>query len=154
MSILIQGIKPAICSDHAGFELKAIITGYLESQGVSVVDFGTFSAESCDYPDFAHPCAEAVESGNNYPGIAICGSGNGIAMTLNKHQGIRAAICWNTELAALARAHNNANVLVLPARFIAPELALEIVDTFLNTEFEGGRHERRIEKIPVSSKNN
>ncbi|MDE6628679.1 MAG: ribose 5-phosphate isomerase B [Muribaculaceae bacterium] len=139
----------AICSDHAGYELKSIVEGYLEANGLDFEDFGTFSAESCDYADFAHPCALAVESGKCYPGIAMCGSGNGINMTLNKHQGIRAALCWTTELAALARQHNNANVLVLPARFIAPELALAIVDTFLHTEFEGGRHQRRIEKIPV-----
>lgn len=139
----------AICSDHAGYELKSIVEGYLEANGLEFEDFGTFSAESCDYADFAHPCAEAVESGKCYPGIAMCGSGNGINMTLNKHQGIRAALCWNTELAALARQHNDANVLVLPARFIAPEVALAIVDTFLNTSFEGGRHQRRIDKIPV-----
>lgn len=139
----------AICSDHAGYELKSIVEGYLEANGLDFEDFGTFSAESCDYADFAHPCALAVESGKCYPGIAMCGSGNGINMTLNKHQGIRAALCWNTELAALARQHNDANVLVLPARFIAPEVALAIVDTFLNTSFEGGRHQRRIEKIPV-----
>ena len=139
----------AICSDHAGYELKSIIEGYLEANGKQDEDFGTFSAESCDYPDFAHPCALAVESGKCYPGIAMCGSGNGIAMTLNKHQGIRAALCWTPELAALARQHNDANVLVLPARFIAPEVALAIVDTFLSTEFEGGRHQNRINKIPV-----
>lgn len=149
MSIL-QTDKPlGICSDHAGYELKSIIEGYLEANGVAYKDFGTYSAESCDYPDFAHPCAAAVEAGECYPAIAMCGSGNGIAMTLNKHQGIRAAICWTTELAALARQHNNANVLVLPARFIAPEVALEIVDVFLNTDFEGGRHQRRIDKIPA-----
>ena len=142
-------IMIAICSDHAGYELKSIVEGYLEANGLDFEDFGTFSAESCDYADFAHPCALAVESGKCYPGIAMCGSGNGINMTLNKLQGIRAALCWTTELAALARQHNNANVLVLPARFIAPELALAIVDTFLHTEFEGGRHQRRIEKIPV-----
>lgn len=147
--ILKQGIKPALCSDHAGYELKGIIEGYLLSKGIECDDFGTHSAESCDYPDFAHPCAEAVEAGKNYPGIAMCGTGNGINMTLNKHQGIRAALCWAPELAELARKHNDANVLVLPARFIAPELALKIVDVFLNTEFEGGRHERRIAKIPV-----
>lgn len=147
---IIQSDKPlGICSDHAGYELKSIIEGYLEANGVAYKDFGTYSAESCDYPDFAHPCAAAVEAGECYPAIAMCGSGNGIAMTLNKHQGIRAAICWTTELAALARQHNNANVLVLPARFIAPEVALEIVDIFLNTDFEGGRHQRRIDKIPV-----
>ena len=139
----------AICSDHAGFELKAFVEGYLEANNLEYKDFGTFSSESCDYADFAHPCAEAVESGECHPGIAMCGSGNGIAMTLNKHQGIRAALCWNTELASLARRHNNANVLVMPARFIEPEVALEIVNIFLHTEFEGGRHQRRIEKIPV-----
>ena len=110
----------AICSDHAGYELKSIIEGYLEANNKEFEDFGTSSADSCDYPDFAHPCAVAVESGRCYPGIAMCGSGNGIAMTLNKHQGIRAALCWNTELAELARKHNDANVLVLPARFIRP----------------------------------
>lgn len=139
----------AICSDHAGYELKSIVEGYLEANDIDFEDFGTFSAESCDYPDFAHPCALAVEAGKCYPGIAMCGSGNGINMTLNKHQGIRAALCWNTELASLARRHNDANVLVLPARFIAPEVALAIVDTFLHTDFEGGRHQRRIDKIPV-----
>lgn len=149
MSIISSDKPLAICSDHAGFELKSIIEGYLEANSIEYKDFGTYSADSRDYPDFAHPCAEAVESGECFPGIAMCGSGNGIAMTLNKHQGIRAALCWTPELAALARQHNNANVLVLPARFIAPEIALEIMDVFLNTEFEGGRHERRVEKIAV-----
>lgn len=139
----------AICSDHAGFELKSIIEGYLEADNKEIKDFGTYSAESCDYPDFAHPCAKAVESGECYPGIAMCGSGNGIAMTLNKHQGIRAALCWTPELARLARQHNDANVLVLPARFISPVDALAIVDAFLETPFEGGRHQRRIDKIPA-----
>lgn len=142
----------ALCSDHAGYELKSIIEGYLEANDRDFEDFGTFSAESCDYPDFAHPCAQAVESGKCYPGIAMCGSGNGIAMTLNKHQGIRAALCWTPELAALARRHNDANVLVLPARFIPAEVALEIVNTFLSTPFEGGRHQRRIDKIPVAGR--
>ncbi|MCH5221280.1 MAG: ribose 5-phosphate isomerase B [Muribaculaceae bacterium] len=138
-----------MCSDHAGFELKSIIEGYLESRGVEYVDFGTNSDESCDYPDYAHPCAVAVENGECYPGIAICGSGNGIGMTLNKHQGVRAALCWQPELARLARAHNDANILVLPARFIAAELAIEIVDVFLSTPFDGGRHQRRVEKISL-----
>ena len=142
----------ALCSDHAGYELKSIIEGYLEGNGRDFEDFGTFSAESCDYPDFAHPCALAVESGKCYPAIAMCGSGNGIAMTLNKHQGIRAALCWTPELAELARRHNDANVLVLPARFIPAEVALKIVDTFLSTPFEGGRHQRRIDKIPVAER--
>ncbi len=139
----------AICSDHAGYELKSILEGYLEANGLEFEDFGTFSSESCDYPDFAHKCAVAVEEGKCYPGIAMCGSGNGINMTLNKHQGIRAALCWTPELASLARRHNDANVLVLPARFIAPEEAIKILDTFLSTGFEGGRHQRRIGKIPV-----
>lgn len=141
----------AICSDHAGFELKSIIEGYLEADNKEYKDFGTDSAQSCDYPDYAHPCALAIESGECYPGIAMCGSGNGIAMTLNKHQGIRAAICWTPELARLARRHNDANVLVLPARFITPVEALAIVDAFLETPFEGGRHQRRIDKIPIAT---
>lgn len=150
MSILKTNIPVGLCSDHAGYELKNMIIGYLESKGIACRDFGTFSADSCDYPDFAHPCAEAIETGSVYPGIAICGTGNGIGMTLNKHQGVRAALCWGPELARLARGHNNANVLVLPARFIAPEVALECVDVFFDTPFEGGRHERRVEKIPVT----
>jgi ribose 5-phosphate isomerase B len=149
MSILNENQPVGLCSDHAGYELKSIIEGYLEARGVKYTDFGTNSADSCDYPDFAHPCAKAVEAGEVYPAIGICGSGNGISMTLNKHQGVRAALCWNVELARLARQHNNANVLVLPARFIAPEVALQIVDAFFDTDFEGGRHIRRIEKIPV-----
>lgn len=149
MSILRNDKPVALCSDHAGYELKNVIIGYLEANGVKVKDFGTFSADSCDYPDFAHPCAEAVESGECYPGIAMCGTGNGIAMTLNKHQGIRAALCWDVPLAELARQHNDANVLVMPARFIDHAKALAIVDAYLGTDFEGGRHERRVEKIPV-----
>lgn len=138
-----------LCSDHAGYELKEIVKGYLESMGFNIRDFGTYGPESCDYADFAHPCASAVENNEVYPAIAMCGSGNGIAMTLNHHRGIRAALCWEVELAELARAHNDANILVLPARFIAPEKALAIVDMFLQTNFEGGRHLRRIEKIPI-----
>lgn len=137
------------CSDHAGFELKRILEGYLESKGLEYKDFGSYTAESCDYADYAHPCAVAVEKGEVYPAIALCGSGNGIAMTLNKHQGIRAAICWNPELASLARRHNDANVLVLPARFIDEVMAIKILDTFLDTAFEGGRHQRRIDKIRI-----
>ena len=147
MSILQENKKVAMCSDHAGFELKSIIQGYLEAQDVEYVDFGTNSADSCDYPDFAHPCADAVESGECYPGIAMCGSGNGISMTLNKHQGIRAGLCWSAEIAGLTRQHNNANVVVLPARFISNDEAMAIVDKFLSTDFEGGRHIRRVEKI-------
>ena len=152
MSILKPCLPVGLCSDHAGYELKEIIKGYLESRDITFKDFGTYSTESCDYPDFAHPCAKAVENGEVYPGIAICGTGNGIGMTLNKHQGIRAALCWQPELARLARAHNDANVLVMPARFIAPEVALECVDVYLATEFEGERHQRRIDKMPIKCK--
>ena len=149
MTILKPNIPVALCSDHAGFEMKQAVIGYLKQQGIAYKDFGTYSTDSCDYPDFAHPCAEAVESGECYPGIAICGSGEGISMTLNKHQGIRAALCWLPEIAALSRQHNDANVLSMPGRFIPPENALEIEKTFLSTSFEGGRHQRRIDKIPV-----
>lgn len=138
-----------LCSDHAGFELKEQVKTWLESKGLSYQDFGTHSTDSCDYPDYAHPMAQAVEAGNVYPGIAICGTGNGIGMTLNKHQGIRAALCWNAEIAQLARAHNDANVLVMPGRFIAWDEAEKILKVFFATEFEGGRHQRRIDKIPV-----
>lgn len=146
-------MKIGICSDHAGYELKEEIKKFLAQRPDidKIIDFGTHSTESCDYPDFAHPCAEALERDEVWPAIGICGSGNGIAMTLNKHRGVRAAICWEEELARLARAHNNANCLVLPARFIPQELALKIVDTFLNSDFEGGRHERRVNKIPVDA---
>ena len=135
--------------DHAGFEMKEHVKALLEARGYVCKDFGTYSTDSVDYPDFAHPLALAVEAGECYPGIAICGSGNGINMTLNKHQSIRSALCWTDELASLARAHNDANVLVMPGRFIPMEMAEKIVDTFLSTPFEGGRHCRRVDKIPV-----
>ena len=138
-----------LCSDHAGFELKEQVKTWLESKGLSYQDFGTHSTDSCDYPDYAHPMAQAVEAGDVYPGIAICGTGNGIGMTLNNHQGIRAALCWNAEIAQLARAHNDANVLVMPGRFISWDEAEKILEVFFATEFEGGRHQRRIDKIPV-----
>ena len=136
-----------IAADHAGYELKNTLIEYLKELGYEVKDFGTHSAESMDYPDVAHPLAEEVESGKLEKGIAICGSGNGISMTLNKHQGIRAALCWNTELAALARQHNDANILSLPARFIDTDTAKAIVKAYLESDFEGGRHQRRVEKI-------
>lgn len=142
-----------LCSDHAGYQLKMIIEGYLDAKEINYKDFGTDTAESCDYPDYAHPCAEAVVRGEVGRAIALCGSGNGIAMTLNKHAGIRAAICWLPELAALARRHNDANVLVLPARFIDEATAINIVDTFLATEFEGGRHQLRVNKIDIKIDN-
>ncbi len=141
--------KIAICSDHAGFELKEKIITDLSSVGVEFKDYGTYSTESCDYPDFAHPMATAIENGEFEYGIAICGSGNGISMTVNKHQGIRAALCWNPELARLARQHNNANVLSLPARYISEEEAFQIVEDFFNTDFEGGRHVNRVNKIAI-----
>ena len=138
--------KIAIACDHAGFEYKEIIKKHLESQ-YEVKDFGTFSKDSVDYPDFVHPSADAVEKGECDFGILICGSGQGVAITANKHQQIRCALCWMPELAELSRKHNNANMLALPARFIASELAVEIVDKFLGTDFEGGRHENRVAKI-------
>jgi ribose 5-phosphate isomerase B len=141
--------KIGIASDHAGYQMKEFLVGYLGGMGYDVHDFGTFSEESVDYPDFAHPLGEAIDSGELKRGIALCGSGNGITMTLNKHQGVRAALCWSAEIASLARKHNNANVCGLPARFIENTEAADIVSTFLETKFEGGRHERRIEKIPV-----
>lgn len=149
MTIISNDKTVAICSDHAGYELKNAIIEHLANKGIKCKDFGTHSSDSCDYPDYAHPCARAVESGECYPGIAICGTGNGIGMTLNKHQGIRAALCWDVELAKLAREHNDANVLVLPARFITVDKALEVVDAFFSTQFEGGRHARRVAKIRI-----
>lgn len=139
--------KIAIGGDHAGFDLKALVKKHLESADVMVQDFGPNNIDSCDYPDFAHPLADSVEKGENELGILICGSANGVSMTANKHQGVRAAIAWNTELAELARGHNNANVLCLPSRFITEDEAMKIVDGFLMTEFEGGRHGRRVDKI-------
>lgn len=139
--------KIAIGGDHAGYEYKEKLRKYLEEKGYEVQDFGPYSAESTDYADFAHPLAGSVEDGTNDAGILICGSGNGVAITANKHQDVRAALCWNEELAALARQHNKANVLCLPSRFVSYELSKKMTDTFLTTEFEGGRHERRVNKI-------
>lgn len=146
-------MKIGIASDHAGFELKQFLINWLNENNFEVADFGTNSTASCDYPDYAHPLANAVEIGDCIFGIAICGSGNGINMTVNKHQEIRSALCWDTELAKLAREHNNANILALPARFISQEKALELVKTFLTTDFEGGRHQGRIDKISIYKKN-
>lgn len=143
-------IKIALASDHAGYERKQVILKYLKEQGITFKDFGAFSAESSDYPDWAHPMAKAVEDGEFELGISLCGSGNGINMTANKHQKIRSAICWKPEIAALARLHNDANICALPARFITDEEAIMIVKTFLSTDFEGGRHLRRINKMPVN----
>jgi ribose 5-phosphate isomerase B len=140
-------MKIAIGADHAGFDYKQNLIAELKAQGHDVVDFGTHSTDSVDYPDFAHPVASSVEAKQTELGILICGSANGVAITANKHQGIRAAICWLPELAALARQHNNANVVCIPARFVSVDDALKIVNTFLTTSFEGGRHNRRVEKI-------
>lgn len=139
--------KIAIGGDHAGFEYKKKLVSKMEALGYEVKDFGPFSDASVDYPDYVHPLSSAIENGEYELGIVICGSGNGVAITANKHQGVRAALCWNGELAALARQHNNANVLAIPARFIAYELAEEITEIFLNTDFEGGRHQNRVSKI-------
>ena len=135
--------------DHAGFEMKQAIIKHLKDKKNIIVDKGCYNTDSIDYPDFAHPVAEMVESNDAMKGILLCGSGNGINMTANKHQGVRSALCWTPEIAELARLHNNANILTLPARFISIELALEIVDIFFATEFEGGRHQKRVEKIAL-----
>lgn len=140
-------MKIIIGGDHAGFDYKKAVAEFLSENGIEVKDIGPFSCDSVDYPDFAHPLAAAVENGEYDFGILICGSGNGVAMAANKHQGIRAALCWEVELAKLSRQHNNANVLCLPARFIPEQLAKECALAFLNTEFEGGRHENRVNKI-------
>lgn len=142
-------MRIGICSDHAGVEYKAKLISYLLGKGYEVVNFGTNNTDSVDYPDFAHPLAEAVESGEVDKGIALCGTGNGMAMTLNHHRGIRAGLAWNTKVGRLVKEHNDANVLVLPARFISYRMAVSIVRTYLTTAFAGGRHQRRIDKIPV-----
>jgi ribose 5-phosphate isomerase B len=142
-------MRIAIGSDHAGFSLKQHILNYLRQKGYEITDFGATTDQRSDYADFAHPLARAVEDNQFDFGILMCGSGNGVNMTANKHQGIRSALCWNTEIASLARAHNNANICALPARFITPEKAEQIVDTFLSGSFDGGRHQQRIDKIPL-----
>jgi ribose 5-phosphate isomerase B len=140
-------IKIAIGSDHAGYQYKELLKSMLADAAIFVEDFGTYSESSVDYPDFAHPVAEAVESSGFTFGVLVCGSANGVAITANKHKGIRAAICWENEIALLARQHNNANIICVPARFVSEALAKEMVMTFLNTAFEGGRHGTRVEKI-------
>lgn len=140
-------ITIAIGADHAGFEYKALLQKYLREKGFELKDFGTDSVDSVDYPDFAHPVASAVEEGRFRFGILICGSANGVAITANKHQGVRAAICWTEEIAGLARQHNNANVLCIPARFVSEKEMQRIADRFFSTAFEGGRHENRVNKI-------
>ena len=141
--------KIGIACDHAGYEMKEFLVGYLGAQGFEVLDFGTHSPESVDYPDYAHQLGEAIDRGELDRGIGLCGSGEGMAMTLNKHQAVRAGLAWQQEIAELIRRHNAANVLVHPARFVSNDEAVVLVDTFLSTEFEGGRHDNRVKKIPV-----
>lgn len=143
------GTPIGLCSDHAGFEMKKYIIGLLEEEGISYKDYGTYSAESSDYPDFAHKLGCAIDNGECVVGIALCGTGNGINITLNKHQGVRSALCWNSDIAFYAKSHNDANVICFPARVIANEEAKHILKRFFEATFEGGRHERRIEKIPI-----
>ena len=142
-------MKIGICSDHAGLEYKTRLISYLLGKGYEVVNFGTDSTQSCDYPDYAHPLAAAVEAVEVDAGIALCGTGNGMAITLNHHRGVRAGLAWNTEVARLVKEHNNANVLVVPARFVSYRMAVMMVRTWLTTQFAGGRHQRRIDKIPL-----
>jgi len=144
--------KIAIASDHAGFQLKQEIIKHLEGKGIQIKDLGTYSADSVDYPDYAHELAKYIENKKFQVGISICGTGNGINMTVNKHQGIRSALCWKEEIARLARFHNDANICALPGRFIDKESAIRIIEIFLSTEFEGGRHKKRIKKIPVNNR--
>lgn len=141
--------KIAIVSDHAGFYLKQKVIGFLIKEKMGIKDMGSYTPEKVDYPDFGHPLANAVSEGEYDMGISICGTGNGINMTANKHPGIRSALCWNEEISRLARAHNNANICALPGRFISESEAYLIVKTFINTPFDGGRHQRRIDKIPL-----
>ena len=141
-------MKISIGNDHAGPDYKKAIVKHLEEKGIEVINHGTDTFDSVDYPDFVHPVANDVENGTADFGIIICGSGNGVAMSVNKHQKIRAALCWIKEIAALARQHNNANIISIPARYTSIQQAVEMVDTFLNTEFEGGRHQNRVNKIP------
>lgn len=142
-------MKISIGNDHAGTEYKLAIVKHLESKGVKIINHGTDTLNSVDYPDFVHPVANDVEKNNVDFGILICGSGNGVSMTANKHKGVRAALCWNKEITVLARQHNNANILSIPARYTAKQQVLEMVDMFLETPFEGGRHQNRVNKIPL-----
>ncbi len=139
----------ALASDHAGFDKKQIVIGFLKENGIKYKDFGCFTSESCDYPDFAHLIGKSIDEGEYQTGITFCGSGQGISITANKYQNVRSALCWNSEIAALARQHNDANICAIPARFVTNDETIEIVKAYLNTEFEGGRHARRIAKIPI-----
>jgi len=146
---MLQYKTVGLASDHAGFPLKQFVKQYLEEHHIPYKDYGTLTEDRCDYPDFAHALARGIEAGEVYPGIGICGTGEGVAMTMNKHQKIRAALCWAPEIAHMARLHNDANALVMPGRFIDNDMARKILDEFFATDFEGGRHQRRIDKIPV-----
>lgn len=149
MAIFSQGEKPiGLASDHAGFATKKYIIDLFEEQGIKYTDYGTYSVDSVDYPDFAHKLGNAIDNGECDFGIAVCGSGNGINMALNKHRSVRSALCWNIEVVRLAKAHNNANVLTLPGRMVSQEEVYNMIIAFFNTDFEGGRHQRRIDKIP------
>lgn len=148
--LFVQGEKPiGLCSDHAGYDMKKYIIALFDKHAINYVDYGTYTSESCDYPDFAHKLGFAIDNGDCDMGISVCGSGNGINMAINKHRSVRAALCWNVEIARLARLHNNANVLTLPGRMISDQEAYEMIVTFFNTDFEGGRHQKRIDKIPL-----
>jgi ribose 5-phosphate isomerase B len=146
-------MKVAIGSDHAGFQLKEKLKAYLQSKGFEVKDFGAYSEERADYPDFAHPVANAVGTNEMERGVLICGSGNGVNITANKHRNVRSALCWNEEIAKLARQHNNANIIALPARYIMESEAEKCVDAFFSTDFEGGRHTERVQKIELGITN-
>ena len=146
----LSSLNVALASDHAGYALKQALIAWLQEQQTAFHDFGCYSTDSCDYPDFAHPMAAAVENGAYDFGIAVCSTGNGITMTCNHHPGIRAALCWDIPLADFARRHNNANILGLPANYVTADKAISILRQFLTTDFEGGRHQRRIDKIPVA----
>lgn len=149
MALFKQGEKPiGLASDHAGFEIKKYITNLFDEQGIRYTDFGTYSTESVDYPDFGHKLGTAIDNGECDFGIAVCGTGNGINMALNRHRAVRSALCWNVEVARLVRLHNNANVLTMPGRMITQREAYDMICVFFNTEFEGGRHQKRIDKIP------
>lgn len=148
-SLFPQGDKPiGLASDHAGYAIKKYIIDLFDEQGIKYIDFGAYSTESVDYPDFAHKLGTVIDNNECQYGIAVCGTGNGINMALNKHQSVRSALCWNAEVARLARAHNNANILTLPGRLISQKEAYDMIIAFFNTDFEGGRHQRRIDKIP------
>lgn len=145
----LEGKTIALASDHAGFDKKEVIIKYFEEKGIQYKDFGCFSSESCDYPEFAHAIGNAIEKGEYEIGITFCGSGQGISITANKHKNVRSAICWNAKIGALAKQHNDANICSIPGRYVTEEETIAIVEAFLNAEFEGGRHARRVAKIPI-----